>query len=765
MLTDEFLLAELVALDCELDAVRRAPPARTEASTLQSSGAPVVAAEVPLSVEINPPVTRTPRPRRYVRRLMEIGGTPTRVSLGASSSMVISSADDETLARAPSRTPIAMDGRARARAMADEILGLGPRSSTGYVASYYAPPSSTAGDTGARAHDCSVVSLEAPPPAGPPCTWLAPSPSASSPASPVQPPNLATLPASVAPASPPTPTAPPTASLPPAHAAPPAPALASTRVAASTAPARRTMEEHRDGVPDVGGGVLAQSSDSLMSDAGFAALREVFGCDLELSDGVVRWVAACSYPDDDSWVAAPASAAEKSPFFVDDDFFPGRAAFGEGLPHQSVPWVRLWGRYSDAAADPIGAEEAARERWCLTASTDALVGRALQPGAILDRRLCDALSAVACYPRVFESLFPDMGPGAGAQELNQRGVYAVRLYCGGGWRVVVIDDYLPRTVDGALLLARPLSAADSAAPAEVWGPLCEKAIAKLSDSYAACEALELDTALELITGGVPFHVRAGGASGADAGPAQRDQTWQRMLECVAEASVVVCTRPGPQKRDSEGAYGGSAAPRRDVVLDCVVRDREQIVVLHALRRNRAERNIREVPFAAFYAQLSELHIARMLSVERDGGAWCEHKVMTQWVYATSEAVRAADSNDALRVCVTALPNVPCSVVLSVALWDRRFRTGDCSVADIPPMAVLLNSSDVAESQPQSVRLGATPPALPRPSASMQTTVRAGESCVFCPLPRATFVGSVIVRVYTRAARDVTVLNKGPLYSR
>ena len=35
---------------------------------------------------------------------------------------------------------------------------------------------------------------------------------------------------------------------------------------------------------------------------------------------------------------------------------------------------------------------------------------------------------------------------------------------------------LPQTADGALLLARPLSAADPAAPVEVWGSVCEKAI-------------------------------------------------------------------------------------------------------------------------------------------------------------------------------------------------------------------------------------------------------------------------------------------------
>ena len=59
-------------------------------------------------------------------------------------------------------------------------------------------------------------------------------------------------------------------------------------------------------------------------------------------------------------------------------------------------------------------------------------------------------------------------------------VYTVRLFHEGGWRFIMVDDYVPVSVkDGRPIFAHAKSRQ------ELWVPVLEKAFAKLYGSYAS----------------------------------------------------------------------------------------------------------------------------------------------------------------------------------------------------------------------------------------------------------------------------------------
>ena len=107
--------------------------------------------------------------------------------------------------------------------------------------------------------------------------------------------------------------------------------------------------------------------------------------------------------------------------------------------------------------------------------------------------------------------------------------------------------------------------------------------------------------------------------------------------------------------------------------------------------------------------------------------------------------------------VTAAASNDCEVVISVALLDRRFRCGCYSFADVPPMEVLETSSNGSHATPPRVLTLSPPsPAIPRISVSLETVLRSGDARSYRPLPCVPFVGSVLIRVFTRGAANVRV---------
>lgn len=77
---------------------------------------------------------------------------------------------------------------------------------------------------------------------------------------------------------------------------------------------------------------------------------------------------------------------------------------------------------------------------------------------------------------------------------NNAGVYAVTLYPIGIPQTVVVDDQLPFGSDGKLLFG------NTGTDGGLWGPILEKAFAKLSGNYEYISGGWVDESLRLLTG-------------------------------------------------------------------------------------------------------------------------------------------------------------------------------------------------------------------------------------------------------------------------
>lgn len=107
-------------------------------------------------------------------------------------------------------------------------------------------------------------------------------------------------------------------------------------------------------------------------------------------------------------------------------------------------------------------------------------------GALGDCYFLAALSSLAEFPKRVKKLFV-------TQTVNRAGVYLVNFYLNGRETPVMIDDYLPVTLDG-----RPAFA--SSREGELWVCLLEKAWAKLHGSYARIEGGLPGFAISHLTG-------------------------------------------------------------------------------------------------------------------------------------------------------------------------------------------------------------------------------------------------------------------------
>lgn len=111
-------------------------------------------------------------------------------------------------------------------------------------------------------------------------------------------------------------------------------------------------------------------------------------------------------------------------------------------------------------------------------------------GKLGDCWFLGALAIVASRDHLFQKLFA-------FTEMNHLGVYSVRFYHNGDWKIVTIDDLLPCDAFG-----RPVYARCSDAN-EIWAPLVEKAYAKLKGCYEELEGGRTIEGLVDLTGGAP----------------------------------------------------------------------------------------------------------------------------------------------------------------------------------------------------------------------------------------------------------------------
>jgi hypothetical protein len=159
----------------------------------------------------------------------------------------------------------------------------------------------------------------------------------------------------------------------------------------------------------------------------------------------------------------------------------------------------------------------------------------VRQGILGDCYFLGALSVVASHTDMLFDVFPDLTPDLvrddqvvegtppNEQEANDEGLYAVRFWREGKWRIVIVDDRIP--VDAA---GRPCFAQLPEHGCEIWVLLAEKAFAKLNGSYEAIIAGHENEALQDITGGLPQTFKLRGDKDAGSEPIGAEKLWQEL---------------------------------------------------------------------------------------------------------------------------------------------------------------------------------------------------------------------------------------------
>mmetsp|Transcript_26752 Transcript_26752/g.88938 ORF Transcript_26752/g.88938 Transcript_26752/m.88938 type:complete len:213 (-) Transcript_26752:290-928(-) len=187
-----------------------------------------------------------------------------------------------------------------------------------------------------------------------------------------------------------------------------------------------------------------------------------------------------SLPDDGSWEAILKDHLDFDKNFEDEAFPANQTSFFRekddppaGFVKSTKKWDRIW--------TLCGGKTSPLVRAGATASD-------ISQGNLGDCYFLSAVANVANSAALIARLFP------GNQEINKAGIYAVRFWRDGEYRIVVVDDYLPLRADGRLVMA------GSQGNKEFWVPIAEKAWAKLNGSFMAIKGGQQDYAMLALTG-------------------------------------------------------------------------------------------------------------------------------------------------------------------------------------------------------------------------------------------------------------------------
>ena len=109
-------------------------------------------------------------------------------------------------------------------------------------------------------------------------------------------------------------------------------------------------------------------------------------------------------------------------------------------------------------------------------------------GSIANSWIQAAASSIAKKPERLKEIFL-------IGEKNSANVYALKMYALGVPITVTIDDHIPLGDDGRTIYAQV--SPDGA----IWGPILEKAVAKLLRNYEALDTGSTGDAMEMLAGG------------------------------------------------------------------------------------------------------------------------------------------------------------------------------------------------------------------------------------------------------------------------
>ena len=205
---------------------------------------------------------------------------------------------------------------------------------------------------------------------------------------------------------------------------------------------------------------------------------------------------------------------------------------------------------------------------------------AVEPGDINQGALGDcyylcALSILSTHERLLFDALPDIPDNLRAAEalasspqdeqtFNTEGVYAMRFWREGQWRIVVVDDYVPRHPQNPAMY---LFASPCKSSAEIWCVIAEKAFAKLNGSYSVLDGGQAEEALEDLCGGVPFSFSIGSGERNTSGPysptvsTAKEDLWNSLIKWRGEESMVGVSwqnNGGTDKETKDGCFGNHA---------------------------------------------------------------------------------------------------------------------------------------------------------------------------------------------------------------
>ncbi|CAE7506301.1 Capn9 [Symbiodinium sp. CCMP2456] len=233
-------------------------------------------------------------------------------------------------------------------------------------------------------------------------------------------------------------------------------------------------------------------------------------------------------PDDDSWLKLRKKLQDGKEVFqdksfdaVDDSLFGGSAvelgdkAAGKKPPFKVDHWARIWDMGEASRNGPL--------------AKDGASACDIEQGQLGDCYFLSAVAAVSQSDVLMARLLP------GSQTVNEEGLYAVRFWQDGAWRIVVVDDRLPCRGHNKLIFA-------GAPHDSFWVAIVEKAFAKLNGSYRAISSGSQPDALYALTGVLmPRTVKL---RPYRRDPADKEELFNAMCECASTGGVLGCGSKG-----------------------------------------------------------------------------------------------------------------------------------------------------------------------------------------------------------------------------
>lgn len=135
----------------------------------------------------------------------------------------------------------------------------------------------------------------------------------------------------------------------------------------------------------------------------------------------------------------------------------------------------------------------------------------IQQGALGNCWLVAVLALIAERPRLLEHILL-------TKELNDEGVYLVRICHNGIWEPIIVDDYFPCTSHKHLVFSQGKRR-------QLYVPLIEKACAKVFGSYGNLTRGNMLEGLQLLTGAPCDYVDLQPSKH----PLDKDVTWVKLL--------------------------------------------------------------------------------------------------------------------------------------------------------------------------------------------------------------------------------------------